>query len=69
MGNCSRLPEDGKAIQRVAVGDGKDLDDAVLTATTNLISDGAGRSFCSKIKLTFKGQNLPNLDYFSKTDA
>ena len=45
---------------------GRDLDDAVLAATSNAIH-GAGLS--QTLRLTFACTNLPNLDTFTRTDG
>ena len=50
-----------------ATGNGKDLDQAILAATNNLISQG--RRLQSIVRLTFSARNMPNLDTFTRSDG
>jgi len=46
---------------------GKDLDDAVLAATSNMLDAQAGLS--QTLRLSFSCKDLPNLDTFTRTDG
>ena len=45
---------------------GKDLDDAILAATTNAIGQN---HLQQTVRLSFGAKNLPNLDTFTRTDG
>ena len=66
---CFRKHENQGAVGSGAsrMGMGKDLDDAVLAATNKNIEAGAG--LVNIVSLTFKGENFPNLDTFTRTDG
>lgn len=64
---CFREHENQEAVGRgVATGSGKDLDDAVLAATSNAIGEHA---LSQTLRLTFGCKKLPNLDTFTRTDG
>ena len=65
---CFRDHENQDAVSRsIALGSGKDLDDAVLAATSNMID--AQNNLVQTLRLTFACKNLPNLDTFTRTDG
>jgi len=64
---CFRDHENQQAIGRgAASGQGKDLDDAVLAATSNMINQN---HLQQTLRLTFGCKNLPNMDTFTRTDG
>ena len=64
---CFREHENQEAVGRgAATGSGKDLDDAVLAATSNAIGEHA---LSQTLRLTFGCKKLPNLDTFTRTDG
>ena len=64
---CFRDHENKEAIGRgAAMGSGRDIDDAVLAATSNLIHQA---NLQQTIRLTFGCKRLPNLDTFTRTDG
>lgn len=64
---CFREHENQEAVGRgVATGSGKDLDDAVLAATSNEIN---AHVLQQTLKLSFACKNLPNMDTFTRTDG
>ena len=64
---CFRAHENQEAVSRgAAAGMGKDLDDAVLAATSNIINANA---LSQTLRLTFGCRKLPNLDTFTRTDG
>ena len=65
---CFRDHEDQAAVSRgVAAGSGRDLDDAVLAATSMAI-DNQNR-LSQILRLTFSCKALPNMDTFTRTDG
>ena len=65
---CFRDHENQDAVSRVvAIGSSKDLDDAILAATSNMID--AQNSLVQTLRLTFACSKLPNLDTFTRTDG
>ena len=64
---CFRDHENQEAISRgFAAGLGKDLDDAVLAATSNAINQN---NLVQTLRLTFGCKKLPNMDTFTRTDG
>ena len=65
---CFRDHENQQAVGRgVAVGSGRDLDDAVLAATSDMLE---GQNHLSQtLRLTFACKKLPNMDTFTRTDG
>jgi hypothetical protein len=64
---CFRDHENQEAVGRgMAAGTGKDLDDAVLAATSNAIN---AHGLQQTLRLSFACKNLPNLDTFTRTDG
>ena len=64
---CFRDHENQEAVGRgIAAGQGKDLDDAVLAATDNIIN---ANHLSQQLRLTFGCKNLPNMDTFTRTDG
>ena len=49
------------------MGQGRDLDDAVLAATNRSIDANAG--LVNFVTLSFACEDLPNLDTFTRTDG
>lgn len=65
--SCFREHQNANSMARgVAIGSGKDIDDAVLAATQNLINQ---QGLVQTLRLTFRCKNLPNLDTFTRTDG
>ena len=66
---CFRKHENQGAVASGSsrMGMGKDLDDAVLAATNKNIE--AGQGLVNVVSLTFRGENFPNLDTFTRTDG
>ena len=66
---CVRKHENQGAVNAGSgqFGQGKDLDDAVLAATNNMINDMDGPK--NYVELSVECTNLPNLDTFTRTDA
>ena len=65
---CFRDHENQQAVGRgVAVGSGRDLDDAVLAATSDMLE---GQNHLSQtLRLTMGCKKLPNMDTFTRTDG
>ncbi len=65
--SCLRDHQNPNSIARgIAAGSGKDIDDAVIAATQNLIN---AQNLVQILRLTFRCKNLPNLDTFTRTDG
>ena len=66
---CFRKHENQGAVSSGAskMGQGKDLDDAVLAACNKSIA--AGNGLVNIVSLSFACENLPNLDTFTRTDG
>ena len=65
---CFRKHENQTAVHGGSrLGLGRDLDDAVLAATNKSLQDNQG--LVNIVSLTFKCENLPNLDTFTRTDG
>lgn len=66
---CFRKHENAGAVQSGSgrLGLGRDLDDAVLAATNRSIAQNQG--LVNIVALSFKCENLPNLDTFTRTDG
>ena len=66
---CFRKHENQEAVQSglSRMGQGRDLDDAVLAATNRSIDANAG--LVNFVTLSFACEDLPNLDTFTRTDG
>ena len=64
---CFRDHENQTSVGRgAAVGTGRDLDDAVLAATSSVIN---ANHLSQLLRLTFACKRLPNMDTFTRTDG
>lgn len=65
--SCFRDHENQLSVGRgAAYGTGRDLDDAVLAATNNMIN---ANPLSQTIRLSFACKRLPNMDTFTRTDG
>ena len=66
--SCLRTRGNQYAISRgIAVGQGHDIDDAVLAATSDIINNQ--NILYQTLRISFSCKNLPNLDTFTRSDG